>query len=141
MKKFGIDHWSNLTEIPEQYGMMLTMNDRIEIKNGSKIIKKFKAAELTESDKLFPLFNTSIYRPRNFELLENSLLIAQFETGLIAKYCFQTAKFDPDELNFHICKPFEEMNDHLLQRITYNGMLIEKKMEDTVVRGLRVFEV
>gem|GEM_PF-2403002 len=140
MKRFGIDHWSNLTEIPEQYGLMLTVNDRIEIKNGIKIIKKFKAADLTDHDKLFPLFNTSIYRPVKIKNEENILLVAQYETGLIAKYHFQTSKFDPDELEFHISKPFEETNDRLLQQITYNGILINKQMEDTVVRGLRVFE-
>ena len=141
MKKFGIDHWSNLTEIPEQYGMMLTVNDRIEIKNGIKIIKKFKAAELIDKEELFPLFNTSVYSPKHTYESQNALLVAQYETGLIAKYYFHSSRFDPDELVFHVCKPFESTNDKLLQVITYNGTSIKKQSEDTVVRGLRVYEI
>ena len=65
LKHFGYHHWSELSKHPEQTGFLLDPQNRIEIKQGSKFIARFRANELTNHETLFPLYQ-SVYKPLDY---------------------------------------------------------------------------
>jgi hypothetical protein len=141
LKKHKIDHWSSLAPETEQFGLMLTAQDKIEVKTGSKFLQKFKASELIQNDTLFPLYQTETNTPVDLSSNGPKLLMVQYETGLIGKFSFSASKFYPDQICYHISNPFTQSNDQLLSWLSYDGLKMKKNSEDTVIRGLRIFEL
>jgi hypothetical protein len=94
LQHYGFDHWSELSPNSPRIGFLLKTENTIEIKQGSKLITRFKSSELDEKQVLFPLYQTkeAAIPERS---IENHiyLKLLQLEKGLISKYCFQTDVF------------------------------------------------
>lgn len=138
LNELGFTHWSELAASPEQIGFVLSQNNHIELKKGAKFLEKFRADELYNERTLFPRFQTTI-RQNNYSI-EKPLFIFQLETGLVAKYTFETQEFRMDELRFGLSKPLPFEEDLLLTDLTYADLVLSKLKEDTVVRGMRIIE-
>jgi hypothetical protein len=65
-------------------------------------------------------------------------LFVQFETGLFAKYAFETTDFDLSNIQFEIKNPLEEKRYNYLTGISYSGEKLIISLEDSVVRGVKV---
>ena len=136
LKRLGYTHWGDLAFYPEKSGMILSENNRIELKKASRFLEKFRAEKLISEDLIFPQYQTEIIPSEIFLL--NQLVILQFETGLIGKYRIEVEKIRMDDLTFILEQPIRSEEDLLLTGLTYKGELLFKTEEDTVVRGLRV---
>jgi hypothetical protein len=102
LKHFGYNHWSELSNQSEQTGFLLDPQNRIEIKQGSKFIARFRANELTNHETLFPLYQTThseLSYPKNSGC--QTMVLIQFEKGLISKYKFESNLFTINDLSFN----------------------------------------
>jgi hypothetical protein len=102
LKRFGYKHWSELSKHPEQTGFLLDPQNRIEIKQGAKFITRFRANELTNLETLFPLYQTThseLSYPKNSGC--QTMVLIQFEKGLISKYKFESNLFTINDLSFN----------------------------------------
>jgi hypothetical protein len=138
LNRHGIDHWSSLSCREEKFGFMLTDQNRLEIKKGSKLVLRFHSVELYDDVLLFPRFRSSILPAT--ETISPHLMIFQFETGSIGKFRIDSDEFNINDLIFNLEQPLLQENDLLLTGITYQDKKLENERQDTVVRGLRVVE-
>ena len=136
LKHFGYNHWSEMPNLKEQTGFLLTTENRIEIKQKTKFITRFRAEALLNQDTLFPLYKTS------WQTLENPVIFSakrfiliQFEKGLIGKYILDIDIINIDNLEFHLTK----MNDLvILSTIQYESKLLKNSSQDSLVIGVQV---
>lgn len=136
LKHFGYNHWSEMSNLKEQTGFLLTTENRIEIKQKTKFITRFRADALLNQDTLFPLYKTS---SESSKFLENNytkrIILIQFEKGLIGKYILDIDIINIDNLEFHLTK----MNDLvILSTIQYESKLLKNSSQDSLVIGVRV---
>ncbi len=136
LKHFGYNHWSELSPHPEQTGFLLDPQNRIEIKQGSKFIARLRAHELTNSETLFPLYQTTISnsKPKSREGFKTIFLL-HIEKGMIGKYMFETSDFSIEQLRFELNPLQEEL---FLSGIYLETKQLLKVQEDSLVIGTRV---
>jgi hypothetical protein len=120
----------------EQTGFLLDPMNRIEIKQGSKFITRFRSHELTNSETLFPLYQTTFStfksEPRDgFK----TIFLLHIEKGLIAKYAFETPDFSIEHLRFELNSLQEEL---FLSGIYLETKQLVKIQEDSLVIGTKV---
>lgn len=137
LKHFGFDHWSELSQQPEQTGFLIDQQNRIEIKQGAKFIARFRANELMNSETLFPLYKTTQF---NLKLTSGpntrDFVLAQFENGLISKFRFDANQFSIDELTFKI---HHLKNLSFLSAIEFNQEVLQRSSDDTLTTGSLVY--
>jgi len=98
LNHFGFNQWSELSSSKERIGFYLAQRNIIEIKKGNKRLARFYANELSESNLLFPFYNTVECKIVN----ESSLTLLEYETGFIMSYSTKVEKSRMDDLIFHI---------------------------------------
>jgi hypothetical protein len=139
LKHFGYDHWSELSMHPEQIGFLLDPLNRIEIKQGSKFIARFRANELTNHETLFPLYQTAhseLSYPTDSGC--QTIVLIQFEKGLISKYKFESNLFTINDLSFKTSS-IKEL--YFLNDIALNQIELVSCSDDTVAIGCLVLLV
>lgn len=136
LEHVGFSHWSELSSRPEQIGFLLESTNRVEIKQGAKFLARFKASELREDVTLFPLFQT------NFEKLELSesnefktVVLVQYEKGLITKFSYHADYFSIDHLTFGIRCIQDQV---FLGDIIHTSASLNHVSDDTLVLGTKV---
>ena len=135
---FGFAHWSEIGEF-ESKGFELNYKNKLEIKQQSKLIRKLNSMDLHGDETFFPIY--SIEKIGIVPIAKEEfqqLLFVQFETGLFAKYSFETTEFDLSNLQFEIKNPLEEKRYNYLTGISYGGEKLLISLEDSVVRGVKV---
>jgi len=136
LKHFGYNHWCELSKQPEKIGFQLSTQNRIEIKSGAKFISRFKSIELQDEETLFPLFNTvkneikTVYKENS-----QTILLLEYQKGLIAKFKFETDDFSINQLEFQL-STIE--NETWLTEIVFNSNPLHLFQDDTVSIGTRV---
>jgi len=139
LKRHGINDWSQLSIAPEKSGLVLNSSNKIEIKKGSRLMERFYSEELFVQKTLFPRFKTE-FQEKEF-VFKNQLIIAQYETGLIAKYQIDIESILIDDLTFTYQKPLFTNNEKILTTLKYKKNNLKRIKEDTVVRGLIVEKI
>jgi hypothetical protein len=137
LNHYGFEHWSKLSSKPANVGFLLQPQNRIEIKQESKLITRFKAIDLKTELTLFPLYQTVFIN----ESTENkadikSFKLIQMEKGLIGKYKFQSENFSIDQLAFTLSSI--EKKQFLLQ-IQVEDRILASSQEDNVIIGGEVY--
>lgn len=98
---YGFSHWSELSFHPEQTVFLLDPHNRIEIKQGSKLIMRFRSNELDTDTTFFPMYKTSFVE---VPIIENAhskhLTLLLFEKGLIGKYKFESETFSIEQMHY-----------------------------------------
>ena len=137
LKHFGFKHWSELSKQPEQTGILLLPENRIEIKLKAKFVSRFKANELFNLGTFFPLFQT-VHVPLNLNSESDSkkIIIVQIEKGLIGKYRFVSEEFLMNDLLFELTE-FNELT--YLTGLEFKGKRTKCTLEDSIVIGTKVF--
>ncbi len=139
LNHFGYKHWSELSSKKEQTGLLLDPMNRIEIKQGSKILSRFRAIELTCEETLFPLYqtiNTLLYiEPSQ---TTKRLVLIHLEKGLIGKFQFTTEQFQINHLTYEL----ESLKDlQYLRNVSYQNQLLKKIKDDSLIVSSLVIEL
>jgi hypothetical protein len=133
LNHYGFEHWSKLSPIPANVGFLLQPQNRIEIKQESKLITRFKAIDLKTESTLFPLYQTVFIKESTKDKADiKSFKLIQMEKGLIGKYKFQSEKFSIDQLGFTLSSI--EKKQFLLQ-IKVEDRILGSSQEDNVIIG------
>ncbi len=87
--------------MPANVGFLFEARNRIEIKQESILITRFKAIDLNTELTLFPLYKTVFIKESAEDNADRkSFNLIQMEKGLMGKYKFQSEKFSIDQLSF-----------------------------------------
>ena len=133
LNHYGFEHWRKLSSKPANVGFLLDVQNRIEIKQESKLITRFKSIDLKTESTLFPLYRTVFEKESIEEKADTkSFKLIQMEKGLIGKYKFQTEKFSIDQLRFTTSSI--EQKQFLLQ-IQVEDRILVSNQEDNVITG------
>ncbi len=136
LNHYGFEHWSKLSSKPENVGFLLQPQNRIEIKQESKLITRFKATDLKTESTLFPLYQTVFIKESTEDKADiKSFKLIQMEKGLIGKYRFQSEKFSIDQLSFTLSSI--EKKQFLLHFKVEDRILVSSQ-EDNVIIGVEV---
>jgi hypothetical protein len=136
LKHFGYNHWNELSRQKEKTGFLLDPQNRIEIKQGSKFIARFRANELTNRETLFPLYQTThseLSYPKNSSY--QTMILIQYEKGLISKYKFESNLFTINDLSF---KTSSMKELYFLNDIALNQIELVSCSDDALVIGCLV---
>ena len=137
LNHYGFEHWSRLSSKPANVGFLLEARNRIEIKQESKLITRFKANDLKTELTLFPLYQTVFIKESTEDKADiKSFKLIQMEKGLIGKYKFQSENFSIDQLGFTLSSI--ERKQFLLQ-IQVDSRILVSGQEDNVIIGGEVF--
>lgn len=133
LNHYGFGHWSELSKSPALRGFILDPQNRIEIRQGGKLLSRFRANELDTAATLFPLYNAS-YREDEYEVTstKTSFQLIQFEKGLIGKFKFEADHFSIDQLHYVLSRIG---NNTFLSHIQLGEQFLESSQEDCVVVG------
>ena len=137
LNHYGFEHWSKLSLKPANVGFLLDARNRIEIKQESKLITRFKATDLKTELTLFPLYQTVFIKESTEDKAEiKSFKLIQMEKGLIGKYKFQSEKFSIDQLRFTTSSIEKK---HFLLQIQVDDRILVSSQEDILVIGGEVY--
>ena len=140
LMSFGISHWQELSEFGERRAFSVTRNNRVEIKQKSKIIDKFKSIDLLGNETLFPKYYTA-YRKEDIPVKEahQRLVLVQYETGLFNKYEFNTSSFHIENLCFTLINPIPGITQPWLSGVELKGDELVSAKNDVLFRGSTVY--
>ncbi len=140
LSSFNISHWQKLSETGERRAFSLTRDNRVEIKQKSKFIDKFKSIDLLGQETLFPKYSTSI-KQDHVPLKDGHqrIILVQYETGLFNKYEFNTPSLQLDNLCFTLVDPIPGNTQQWLSGIELNGLLLKSTQNDVLFRGSTVY--
>ncbi len=140
LMSFGILHWQHLSETGEKRAFSLSRDNRIEIKQKSKFIDKFKSIDLLGEESLFPKYSTSL-KNEDVPLKEGHqrMVLVHYEVGLFAKFEFNTPSFEVDHLRFVMVDPIPGITQQWLCGIELNGSTLTSVKNDVLFRGSTVY--
>ena len=133
LNHYGFSHWSELSSEPAIVGFLLDAQNRIELKQKSKLITRFRASELGTAATLFPLYDTSFIQESFFEKPTiKSFQLIQFEKGLIGKFKFESDAFSIEQLHYVLSSIGKKT---FLTSITIEKIALISSQEDGLVTG------
>ena len=131
--RLGYCHWKNIYPIKEINGFIISDSNRIEIKEGRKLMSKFMSRDILRGDLLFDIYNTKAIeveiKPKK---KYKYILIGQKETGSY-KYQIEINDFEIDKLCFSCCKDINKENT--IVTLSYDNVVLKPIKEDTIVRS------
>lgn len=136
LKRLGYKHWKNIFAIEEINGFLIEPKNKVEIKNGTRIITKFTANQILGNEAFFKLYTT---KEVDFKITNRPehkyLLIGQKEIGSY-KYKVETDNFEIEKLCFSFCKGIN--NENSVVTISYNEKGLKPIKTDTIIRSFFV---
>ena len=137
---FGIKHWQELSETGERRALALKRENKIEIKERSKLIDKFKSIDLLGEETLFPKYSTSL-KNENIPTKEEHqrMVLVHYETGLFNKYEFNISTFHLEHLCFIMVDPIPGITQQWLSGVELNGNKLESVKNDVLFRGCTIY--
>lgn len=136
LNHYGYNHWSELSKCAPTTGFLLNSSNIIEIKQGGKLVSRFKSLELENSQVLFPLYNTvNAKKSKTTQTNGVHFNLIQYEKGLIAKLKFEAEIFSIQHVTFHIDTLESEI---FLSSISVNSLPLYIAQEDTLIVGTKI---
>jgi hypothetical protein len=136
LQRLGYKHWKKIYAIEEINGFLIEPKNKVEIKNGNRIITKFTANEILGNEAFFKLYAT---KEVDFKITNRPehkyLLIGQKEIGSF-KYRVNLDNFEIEKLCFSFCKGIN--NENSVVTISYNGVGLKPIKTDTMIRSFFV---
>ena len=141
LKKFGYLHWSELASRGEFKLFLLNKKNRIELKKKSKLLERIITLDLDNVQTVFPLYETEVIENLTIPKIEGcvSLILAQYETGLFAKYQINDDNLLFSDLRFNIIQQIEGNDINALQSMLYKEKHMKEIGEDSLVRSCKVW--
>lgn len=136
LHRFGFNHWSDLSNYKESVGLLINATNRIEIKFGAKFLTRFNSIALMNHGTFFPIYKAS-FLDLEFETKPKTktLILIQFETGLIGKYAIQSKNLLMDDIEFH-CHQINGIS--FLAQILYGKQILTNFLNDSVIVSSKV---
>lgn len=136
LHRFGFNHWSELSNKKESAGLLINSTNRIEIKFGAKFLTRFNSMALMNDSTFFPIYKTS-FVDLEFETppKTKTLILIQFETGLIGKYAIQSKNLLMDDIEFH-CHQINNIS--FLAQVLYGKQILKNKLQETLITAVKV---
>ncbi len=143
LKKFGYLHWSELASRGEFKLFLLNKKNRIELKKKSKLLERIITLDLDNVQTVFPLYETEVIENLTIPKIEGcvSFILAQYETGLFAKYQIDEDNLLFTDIRFNIIQQIEGNDLSGLSGISYKEKFVRQVDEDTLVRGSKIWFV
>jgi len=136
LQKLGYKHWKKIFPVEEIVGFIIDDRNKIEIKNGSRVISKFISSQILGKEVLFKLYST---KEVEFKIVNRSdfkyVLIGQKEIGSY-KYRVNTENFEIEKLCFSFCKGINKENS--VVTISYDSKNLYPIKTDTMIRSFFV---
>lgn len=136
LQRLGYKHWSTIFPIEEIVGFIIDDRNKVEIKNGTKILSKFISSQILGHEAFFKLYTTKEVEFKITNRPEHKyLLLGQKEIGSY-KYKVNTDNFEIEKLCFSFCKGIN--NENSVVTISYNNKGLKPIKIDTIVRSVFV---
>jgi hypothetical protein len=136
LQHYGFNNWSELSNSDSITGFLLNSSNIIEIKQGVKLVSRFKSNELDHSQVLFPLYNTvNAKKSQTKQTNGVHFKLLQYEKGLIAKLKFEAEIFSINDITFYIDTIQSEI---FLSSIYVHSMPLDIVQEDTLIVGTKI---
>ena len=136
LQNLGYNHWNNIFPIEEIVGFIIDDRNKVEIKNGTKIVSKFISNQILGKESLFNLYST---KEVDFKTVHRAnykyILIGQKEIGSY-KYRINTDEFEIEKLCFSFCKGINKENS--VVTISYGNSNLYPIKTDTMIRSFFV---
>ncbi len=140
LSQLGLSHWSDWAIQKEKTGLLCLPKSLIEIRKGRRMLEKFSAQKLINSDSLFEL-----YRTREHTISQSSsnefvrFILMQTEIGLVGKFKIDRETLRMDELEFELTRLENPEASCLLTSIYLNGNELVRSDDDTLVINSQIY--
>lgn len=100
IRKLGVKHWTELGRKVGGLELLLNQEARIELRKNGRLAERILVNDLLEPMQLFAKYNTAILSKNT--LKTDSLIVIEYLKGQTAKYTFESATFQMDQLEFQL---------------------------------------
>jgi|GEM_PF-790269 hypothetical protein len=100
IRKLGVTHWTELGKRIGGLELLLNNEARIELRKNGRLAERILVKDLLEPMQLFAKYNTTILSKNT--LKTDSLIVIEYLKGQTAKYTFESATFQMDQLEFQL---------------------------------------
>ena len=100
IRKLNVTHWTELGKRIGGLELLLNHEARIELRKNGRLAERILVKDLLEPMQLFAKYNTVILSKNT--LKTDSLIVLEHLKGQTAKYTFESATFQMDQLEFQL---------------------------------------
>lgn len=100
IRKLGVKHWTDLGNKVGGLELLLNHEARIELRKNGRLAERILIKDLLEPVQLFAKYNSAILSKN--ALKPDSLIVLEHLKGQTAKYTFESASFQMDQLEFQL---------------------------------------
>lgn len=136
IRKLGVKHWTDLGNKVGGLELLLNHEARIELRKNGRLAERILVKDLLEPMQLFAKYNTTILAKNT--LKPGSLIVLERLKGQTAKYTFESATFQMDQLDFGLAND-SFTSDIRLSTISFRQKLLRSTREEVLLMGQEVF--
>ncbi len=135
IRKLGVKHWTELGRKVGGLELLLNQEARIELRKNGRLAERILVNDLLEPMQLFAKYNTAILSKNT--LKTDSLIVIEYLKGQTAKYTFESATFQMDQLDFGLAND-SFTSDIRLSTISFRQKLLRSTREEVLLMGQEV---
>ena len=135
IRKLGVTHWTELGKRIGGLELLLNNEARIELRKNGRLAERILVKDLLEPVQLFAKYNSTILSKNALKL--DSLVVIEHLKGQTAKYTFESATFQMDQLEFGLAND-SFTSDIRLSTISFRQKLLRSTREEVLLMGQEV---
>ena len=135
IRKLGVKHWTGLGKRIGGLELLLNNEARIELRKNGRLAERILVKDLLEPMQLFAKYNSTILYKNALKL--DSLVVIEHLKGQTAKYTFESATFQMDQLDFGLAND-SFTSDIRLSTISFRQKLLRSTREEVLLMGQKV---
>ena len=135
IRKLNVKHWTELGKRIGGLELLLNNEARIELRKNGRLAERILVKDLLEPMQLFAKYNTVILSKNT--LKTDSLIVLEHLKGQTAKYSFESATFQMDQLDFSLAND-SFTSDIRLSTISFRQKLLRSTREEVLLMGQEV---
>ena len=135
IRKLNVAHWTELAKRIGDLELLLNHEARIELRKNGRLAERILVNDLLEPMQLFAKYNTVILAKNT--LKPGSLIVLERLKGQTAKYTFESATFQMDQLDFGLAND-SFTSDIRLSTISFRQKLLRSTREEVLLMGQEV---
>ena len=135
IRKLNVTHWTELGKRIGGLELLLNHEARIELRKNGRLAERILVKDLLEPMQLFAKYNSTILSKN--ALKPDSLVVIELLKGQTAKYTFESATFQMDQLDFSLAND-SFTSDIRLSTISFRQKLLRSTREEVLLMGQEV---
>lgn len=135
IRKLNVTHWTELGKRIGGMELLLNNEARIELRKNGRLAERILVKDLLEPMQLFAKYNSTILSKNALKL--DSLVVIEHLKGQTAKYTFESATFQMDQLDFGLAND-SFTSDIRLSTIAFRQKLLRSTREEVLLMGQEV---